>query len=558
MNQHGRLSGLFRLKTPRRERGVGSTSSSASTLSASSLTEPAGACLQYLVNKRSRGRNTGLLVLTFRCLQEITYLTSPGALNPLPAKAPITIERPASPAPSIGTSVSGIASTNPNAQGHGQGQTQGHGQGGMTELPDRPRKALPARTIAAPSSSSPIEQGQTNEGTGQGQVQNAAGQGAPATGTSTAQDDNSAPRQPLQPTNQGPMRIMKRPDIAPKANGSPLKKQTPLVDPQQTPIPTSAALPAAAGETTQAQASAPASAVETLRKDARQAPASPARRSMPLPMDDEPLDGPGSVSDEQGKDAGGRPDEAAESAAINDQAKGSQGEKEEEKSIHVTGADIATTTDEKAAAGSHIDTSSPCAPLSSNEGEGEDQGSDDAESDSDQSQLLTAIYRPESRAAWRDQLRVAKEQADKARDRSSSVSSASTSTSSSASTDDTPASSVGIVSDEEQLQSISLTSAELDDSDRKDSPTADKAGAEEKEKEKEKAWTSRKVLKSHLDIVRSVAFAGTTNGAAAAGASGAAGGKTGGNAGNLVFFREGDDSTVKVWSVAAAALRSPK
>jgi striatin 1/3/4 len=33
-----------------------------------------------------------------RCLQEITYLTSPGALNPLPAGPPISVERSVSPA----------------------------------------------------------------------------------------------------------------------------------------------------------------------------------------------------------------------------------------------------------------------------------------------------------------------------------------------------------------------------------------------------------------------------------------------------------------------------
>lgn len=35
-----------------------------------------------------------------RCLQEITYLTSPGALNPLPAGPPISVERSVSPASS--------------------------------------------------------------------------------------------------------------------------------------------------------------------------------------------------------------------------------------------------------------------------------------------------------------------------------------------------------------------------------------------------------------------------------------------------------------------------
>jgi striatin 1/3/4 len=49
----------------------------------------------------------------------------------------------------------------------------------------------------------------------------------------------------------------------------------------------------------------------------------------------------------------------------------------------------------------------------------------------------------------------------------------------------------------------------------------------------ERVWTSRRSLKSHLDIVRSVAF---------------------GHGPGIVFASAGDDCSVKVWSVESAAV----
>jgi striatin 1/3/4 len=214
--------------------------------------------------------------------------------------------------------------------------------------------------------------------------------------------------------------------------------------------------------------------------------------------------------------------------------------------IHVTGADI--TADGAWENGSPSDNSSvgPLAPIAT---EDAGLGTDDNE---DQSELLTAIYRPESKAAWRDQLRHATEQAERARERSSSLSSnASASTLGGGEATGQAGATAG-QTDEEQLHSISLTAAELDDASA--SPfSPDQPGLEEK------TWRSRKILRSHLDIVRSVAFAGTAAGASshtAAGAAGAAWGKTGGHAGNVVLVSGGDDCTVKVWRIAASSLGS--
>ena len=387
--------------------------------------------------------------LKYRCLQEITYLTSPGALNPLPTRAPITIERPASPAVSANDKENGNGAAGASPQAAGE-------KAATAELPERPRKALPTRSIPAPTPEKEGEEGHDEAGA----VANKVEEASPA------------------PVPTAPTRILKREE--PKANGSPLKKQSKPLDPP---------------------ASATGSTVDTLKKDARtqQPPSSPARRSMPLPVDE--------VSQESDLQVHEKEDTA-----------GAQGE--EPSTIHATGADI--TADEPKDVG-------PLAPIAT----------DDAAEQEDQAQLLTAIYRPESKAAWRDQLRHATEQAEKARDRSSSISS-----NSDAST---------VVAEEEQLHAISLNSAESEEGAKGDSAQV--------QANDDKAWTSRKVLKSHLDIVRSVAFAGTSSGAGAhtaAGAAGAAWGKTGGYAGNVVLVSGGDDCTVKVWSVAAGALRSPR
>ncbi|WVQ82443.1 hypothetical protein IAT38_004571 [Cryptococcus sp. DSM 104549] len=124
------------------------------------------------------------------------------------------------------------------------------------------------------------------------------------------------------------------------------------------------------------------------------------------------------------------------------------------------------------------------------EGKLEDQGK----------QLLTAVYRPDSKTAWREELRAANEKAGKAREDRSRV-----------------ASEVG---DDDQLASLSLMA---DDEEVKPEDGADKV------------WTSRKNLKSHLDIVRTIAFA---------------------HGPGLLLATGSDDCTVKVWSVETGSVMS--
>lgn len=143
-------------------------------------------------------------------------------------------------------------------------------------------------------------------------------------------------------------------------------------------------------------------------------------------------------------------------------------------------------------------------------------GDDDPPSDSsnggegsEETQLLTAIYRPESKAAWKEELRAANEKAEKARlrSRASSVSSEKSQQ-----------------SDEEQLQSLTLNLEE---------ETVEK----NEDNQVEKQWTSRRVLKSHLDVVRAVAFA---------------------QGPGVMLASAGDDCTVKVWYMEAGTIMSPK
>ena len=72
-----------------------------------------------------------LVMIISRCLQEITYLTSPGALNPLPPRPPVSILGPSSP-----TRENGSSQDYPP-------------QLDVAASLDRPRKALPDQIISA-------------------------------------------------------------------------------------------------------------------------------------------------------------------------------------------------------------------------------------------------------------------------------------------------------------------------------------------------------------------------------------------------------------------------
>lgn len=113
-------------------------------------------------------------------------------------------------------------------------------------------------------------------------------------------------------------------------------------------------------------------------------------------------------------------------------------------------------------------------------------------------QVLTAIYRPESKAAWREELRAANEAASQVPWPPRRA------------------------SDEEQLAGITL----VDDEDK---PEQAEGSSD--------LWTTRRALKSHLDIVRGVAFAGGPD---------------------LIFATGGDDRTVKIWSMDAREVMSSK
>lgn len=125
---------------------------------------------------------------------------------------------------------------------------------------------------------------------------------------------------------------------------------------------------------------------------------------------------------------------------------------------------------------------------------------DDSGSENETEQpILTAIYRPDSKAAWREELRAANAKAEKARIERRST-------------------------DEEQLANLTLS---VDDEELPLKP----------EDAAEKVWTSRRSLKSHLDVVRALAFA---------------------QGPSIMLASGGDDNTVKVWSVEASSIMSSK
>lgn len=111
-------------------------------------------------------------------------------------------------------------------------------------------------------------------------------------------------------------------------------------------------------------------------------------------------------------------------------------------------------------------------------------------------QQLTAIYKPESKAAWREELRAANEAANKV-----------------------PWPPRKTSGDEEQLAGLTLIDEDI----------------KAEEADGDRVWTTRRALKSHLDIVRGVALA---------------------RGPDLVLATGGDDCTVKVWALDAPSVMS--
>ncbi|TYJ52098.1 hypothetical protein B9479_007306 [Cryptococcus floricola] len=114
----------------------------------------------------------------------------------------------------------------------------------------------------------------------------------------------------------------------------------------------------------------------------------------------------------------------------------------------------------------------------------------------EQKQLLTAIYRPESKTAWREELRAANEEAEKAKQERKKPE-----------------------AEDDQLANLTL---ETDEEVKTDESV-------------DKVWVTKRSLKSHLDIVRAVDFA---------------------HGPGIVLATGGDDCTVKVWAVDPASVMS--
>lgn len=138
-------------------------------------------------------------------------------------------------------------------------------------------------------------------------------------------------------------------------------------------------------------------------------------------------------------------------------------------------------------------------------------------------QLLTAIYRPESKAAWREELRAANEKAVRVScaERANASRAGAGGLNGQMRKERTPDPSG---SGDDQLSSISLS--------------ADEEEIKPDDSVVPNAWASKRMLRGHLDVVRSVAI---TDGS-----------------GSLYIASGGDDNTVKIWTVEAASLSLPK
>lgn len=133
-------------------------------------------------------------------------------------------------------------------------------------------------------------------------------------------------------------------------------------------------------------------------------------------------------------------------------------------------------------------------------------------------QLLTAIYRPESKAAWREELRAANEKALRVSLASSQCCTWLTMQTRKERTPDPSGSA------DEQLSTITLS--------------ADEAEVDVEDLTTPNAWASKRMLRGHLDVVRSVAITG--------------------GAGHIFIASGGDDNTVKIWTVETSSLALPK
>ena len=127
--------------------------------------------------------------------------------------------------------------------------------------------------------------------------------------------------------------------------------------------------------------------------------------------------------------------------------------------------------------------------------ESESSSREEAKEEERGGERLTAIFRPESKTAWRAKLKAAGEAASSSASESSEI-------------------------------EADLANLELSEREERLEESGDRS-----------TWKARKVLRSHLDAVRSVAFARTTE---------------------LLLASGGDDATVKLWRLPSHSLAPGK
>ncbi|KAJ9091990.1 hypothetical protein QFC19_008858 [Naganishia cerealis] len=98
---------------------------------------------------KSRARSRDYLK---QCLQEISYLTSPAAMNPLPNRLALTLTVPQAGAADPSAPSGAAAAQSPSATADVVAQASSLAPGTILDVPDRPRKTLPEGPFPPPAS----------------------------------------------------------------------------------------------------------------------------------------------------------------------------------------------------------------------------------------------------------------------------------------------------------------------------------------------------------------------------------------------------------------------
>ncbi|KAL7408773.1 Striatin family-domain-containing protein, partial [Mrakia frigida] len=422
-----------------------------------------------------------------QCLQEITYLTSPGALNPLPNR-PVVLPPPP---PTIDPSYL-LQSRQPNSvpsqQPPSQNQQQSHPLDQQQQQPhpqptilQRPRKHLPEHVppspvqgvpptiqeqqdIAAERESNAERQRESDhrrEEEERAEAEASRSRPSAEEEASAASSLESAPPSPLPTAPEDPSQngaLDSEPRSSSPSSSQPSSASLSSVESQ------THSSPSSSSSVDRSKSSPPSSRSEIEEDHPADSTIIHLSKNQPIPNGASAFEDAQSEEEEEEKNAE---------------------EDDEEESLEAVPLDEPAVEEEK---DQEVDQKME-----------EPDEEDEEEEEEEGSNRLTAIFRPQDQGEWKEALKAA----------GASIKSTIVST-----PKDEPSIST-TQNDEDQLANLTLGDDQFDDEESPSTGTTAEGGA----------WRARRTLKSHLDAVRAVAFHET----------------------DLCFATASDDCTVKVW-----------